>query len=492
MSAASIRFTAVAFAYSDAAPVFGGVDLHLEPGFTGVVGANGAGKSTFLGLVAGALRPTAGTIAIEPAGALVVTCVQEVVAPPPDASIDAIGGKLAARLALDNDQLARWPTLSPGERRRWQLGAALAAAPDVLLLDEPTNHLDAAGRALIVRALEAYAGIGIVVAHDRALLDDLTRATLRVHDGRVERYPAPYTAAKHLWEAATARAVAERHAAKHVARRARDKLADARRTRDAADAGRHLGRHKKSPRDHDTAEFGAKNVASWAEARAGRGVEVARREAERAEAAVPLVEKAKALGRSVFVGYARSPRRFLYELEAPTLRAGGAVILRDVRVAVGAAARIRIAGANGAGKTTLLRALVRADDPQTLFLPQELPHDAGETLLAALRATPALVRGRTLQIVAALGVDPDRLLASMSPSPGEARKLALAFGLARHVWGVVLDEPTNHLDLPSIERLEVALAAFPGALVVVTHDDAFAARVATTTWRVAGGLVDAR
>jgi ATPase subunit of ABC transporter with duplicated ATPase domains len=54
----------------------------------------------------------------------------------------------------------------------------------------------------------------------------------------------------------------------------------------------------------------------------------------------------------------------------------------------------------------------------------------------------------------------------------------------------VLDEPTNHLDLPSIERLEDALVAYPGALVLVSHDDRFAARCTQVTWRVAGGQVD--
>jgi len=95
-----------------------------------------------------------------------------------------------------------------------------------------------------------------------------------------------------------------------------------------------------------------------------------------------------------------------------------------------------------------------------------------------------------LSVVAALGSDPARLLAAGAaarPSPGEARKLALALGLGRHAWALVLDEPTNHLDLPAIERLEAALGAYPGALLVVTHDDRLAAAVTRTTWRIASG-----
>lgn len=77
-------------------------------------------------------------------------------------------------------------------------------------------------------------------------------------------------------------------------------------------------------------------------------------------------------------------------------------------------------------------------------------------------------------MVALLGVDPEILLASRNPSPGEARKLAIALGLGRAAWLVILDEPTNHFDLPSIERLERALTSYPGALLVVSHDEEFA------------------
>ena len=99
-------------------------------------------------------------------------------------------------------------------------------------------------------------------------------------------------------------------------------------------------------------------------------------------------------------------------------------------------------------------------------------------------------RGRVLSLVAALGADPARLLATPEPSPGEARKLHLALGLGRHAWGLVLDEPTNHLDLPTVERLEAALAAYPGALLLVCHDAAFAARCTSGAWRIREGRVE--
>ena len=79
--------------------------------------------------------------------------------------------------------LERWSTLSPGERKRWQIGAALAREPDVLLLDEPTNHLDAEAREWLVSALRRFRGVGVLVSHDRELLEALTTSTLRVHAG---------------------------------------------------------------------------------------------------------------------------------------------------------------------------------------------------------------------------------------------------------------------------------------------------------------------
>jgi ATPase subunit of ABC transporter with duplicated ATPase domains len=475
------------------------IDLHLTPGWTGLVGPNGAGKTTLLRLLSRALAPASGRVVYDPPELSVVTCPQGVEEHSPElgrlAAAPGPSRRLLGLLGLDPPQLARWPSLSPGERKRWQIFAALAAEPDVLLLDEPTNHLDAEANAQLRAALRRFTGIGLLISHDRALLDHLTTSTLRIHRGELQRWPGPYSAARSAWESARAASNAERAALQDEHRALTRRLGDLRRDRAAAELQRSAGRRMKDRHDHDQSGLSADYRAAKAEHKVGRHVHLVRGELQRSAAALAVTSHDRDRGAGVVITGARARAPHLLVLDLPELRAGPRRLLGPVRLALANDARVHLAGRSGAGKSTLLRALLRGarcPRERILEVPQDMSQKTCIQLLEELRRADADERGRVLTRVDALGVDPGALLASPCPSPGEARGLLLARGLARGAWALVLDEPTNHLDLLAIERLEAALRDYPGAILLVSHDEALARRVTTTTWTITGETVQVR
>lgn len=498
-----LRLRGVGVAFASSSPILRDVTLHLTPGFYGVVGANGEGKSTLLRLLRGDLAPTEGSVHLEPQSAEVVVCAQEVDALPSDVppfaeASSGVARSLRGRWRLEPSEIDRWSTLSPGERKRWQVAAALAREPAVLLLDEPSNHLDAEGRRWLVESLQRFRGICALVSHDRPLLDALATSILRVHAGTVTLLPGSYATAKESWERSRA-AMEDRHArARAEVAKVKRRLEQARRNQEGAERERSARYRAKGTRDHDARSMGAKVVSGWAEARAGRSVQIERRALARAEEEVPIVARDKTLGGAVFASYARATTANLFHLDAATLERDGDVILSDVRVTIGREERVRIVGPNGAGKSTLLDALVASHHEgdagaivrgRVLYLRQELGAADTRRMTDHVRGLPEAERGRILSIFAALGSDPTRLLFRTAAdasrvSPGEARKLALALGLGLQVWALVMDEPENHLDLPTIERLESVLTDYPGCVVLVSHDDAFARATTTRTLHV--------
>jgi ATPase subunit of ABC transporter with duplicated ATPase domains len=181
-----LSFNSVEFSYpSSIQAVLMNVNFELSPGWTGITGENGAGKTTLLMLAAGLLSPDAGSVR-RPAD--VFYCPQrtdEVSDDWEDTFFAADAGRLLDRLEIEADWPYRWETLSHGERKRFQLAVALRQNPGLLAVDEPTNHLDAEAAALVRDALADYRGIGLLVSHDRALLDRLCGNCLFLREGAV-------------------------------------------------------------------------------------------------------------------------------------------------------------------------------------------------------------------------------------------------------------------------------------------------------------------
>jgi ATPase subunit of ABC transporter with duplicated ATPase domains len=244
----------------------------------------------------------------------------------------------------------------------------------------------------------------------------------------------------------------------------------------------------KGIRDTDARSMVAKGRVASAEQKLGREVEVLRKKLGAAEDKVAMARVEKEIGRSVFVLEETAPTRKLISLKSDLVSRGDRPLILDVDVTVRRESRVHLKGPNGSGKTSLMEDLIRESRlpaERFLYLPQELSAERTQKIRHEMDSLAGPEKGRLLQIVAALGVPPERVLASDHLSPGEARKLTLAMGLTRQAWLLMLDEPTNHLDLPSIERLEDALAKYTCALLMVSHDERFAKTLTRESWTIA-------
>lgn len=487
----SVHLRGVQFSHSSAVEVFTDVDCDIGPGCHGLVGANGAGKSTLLDLVDGSRPPDRGEVSVIAEGPI-VRVHQDPDRMTPDITRfgdrwDGDAVTLRRRLGIDVDDLWQWETRSPGRRMQWQVAAALAARPDVLLLDEPTNHLDARGRQVLVAALhDARTPLVIVVSHDRGILDDLTDTTLRVVDGTLQQWSGSWSRARTAWMAAEAADRAAHDRARQDAARARRMAARARTDLSAVEVGAAATRRAAGTGDPDARSAAAKHHAASAARSLASTVKARRSAAVRADDAVTASAVRRQRGAPVVALGVDVGSDVVASVRARELRAGGHVVARDVDLEVTPGDRIRLAGANGAGKTTLVRALVEPLDRDVVGV---MPQDAAVDPATRDRLLGTADRHRTMAILDHLGVDPDRIVTTATLSPGEARKVWLAHLLVRARHLLVLDEPTTHLDIDAIQRLEEALVAYSGALVLVTHDDALAAATTSTTWTIEDGRV---
>jgi ATPase subunit of ABC transporter with duplicated ATPase domains len=488
MNAAPLYLHDLSFTYPGASePVFHSLHLTLPAGWTGIVGANGAGKTTLLHVAAGLLRPTEGSL--KGAGGFV--CSQRT-DDPPEGLADLLRGPDSAgwawrnHLSLDSDWFGRWDTLSHGERKRAQLAVALWRNPPLLAVDEPTNHVDVETTALVARALHAYRGIGLLVSHDRRLLDDLCAQCVFLEGGQGVLRPGRYSegAAQDQRERDTLRQ--KRALADHEVRMLREE--ECLRRQQVARGERARSKRGLAPGDSDgRAKIDHLRVADGKSGASLRQLDgrLAQAEARRADLGV---KREFSLG---VVFHARpTPRSLLLVHPGGSLPLGPARRLDLPALVVRPGERIGLSGPSGAGKTTLVEALLAGSTLSgdlVIHLPQELDRAEARSVLTKVRALSRQRLGQVMALVRRLGSDPNRLLQSQEPSPGELRKLLIACALLQAPCLLVLDEPTNHLDLPSVECLEEALDAFEGALLLVSHDARFLARLTRRRWLIQPG-----
>ena len=495
--------------------VLDAADLVVHAGEkVGLVGANGAGKSSLFGLLQREWIEDSGSLEF-PADWRVATVAQQVA----DSELPAAefvcqgdralqralrdlreadaqgdGGRIAAaaealELAQGYSAAARAEGLllglgfapaalqrpvrefSGGWRMRLALAQALFAPSDCMLLDEPTNHLDLDALVWLEGWLGRYAGTLLVISHDREFLDSVTRVTVQLRGGKLSRYSGGYSDF-------------EQRRALELAQQAQ----------------------AWSRQQADIARLGAFVERFRAKATKARQAQSRLKALERMQRVAPLVLSHPL--RLQFPQPERQPHALLRLQQLDCGFAPGQPVLRGVEREVLAGARIGILGANGQGKSTLVKTLAGMLPPLAgtvqpgegvvlgYFAQHEMEVLRGDETPLQHMQRQALAGGRgattqeardwlgSFQFGGELAAQPVGTL-----SGGERARLLLALLVWQRPNLLVLDEPTNHLDLDTREALALALQEFDGAMLLVSHDRALLRAACEQYWLVADGRV---
>ncbi|MEU5641159.1 ribosomal protection-like ABC-F family protein [Streptomyces milbemycinicus] len=534
MSDAAIVCSNISFTWPDDTPVFQDLSLTVGTGRTGLVAPNGSGKSTLLKLIAGELRPGAGSVSVQGSlgylpqslpltGELTVAEVLGVAAV--IRAIDAVESgdvdekhfttigddwDIEERTRAQLDRLGltdltldrRLGTLSGGQVVSLGLAAQLLKRPDVLLLDEPTNNLDLDARHKLYDVLGDFNGCLLLVSHDRALLDRMERIAeldsdeLRFYGGNFTEYEEAVRAEQNVAEKNLRNAEQELKREKREMQQARERA-----ERRAGNAARNLknaglprifaGNMKRGAQE-SAGRAGQMHASRVSEAKS-RVDEAGRALRDEQRITLDLPDTVVPAGRTLFLGEAMQVRHG----ERPVFAGKG------IDLTIRGPERIALTGTNGAGKSTLLRLIngdpamdsgeIKRADGRIAYLSQRLDVlDRGRTVAENFAAfAPQRPQAERMNLLARFLFRGARAHLPVGVlSGGELLRATLACVLCAEPAPqlLLLDEPTNNLDLVSVAQLESALGSYQGAFVVVSHDERFLAEIGVDRWlRLADG-----
>ncbi|WP_456391310.1 ABC-F family ATP-binding cassette domain-containing protein [Profundibacter sp.] len=464
-------------------PVFDNLSLVVQPGDrVALVGRNGSGKSTLMKVMAGLVEADRGAVVASP-GVKVgymeqdpdfagFTTLGEYATSGLQAGQDYLVERVAEGLKFDPEGLIK--TASGGERRRAALAKLLAEAPELMLLDEPTNHLDIEAIGWLEGQLKSTRTAYVLISHDRAFLNALTRATLWIDRGQVRRQEKGFAE----FEAWRDKTWEEEDDARHKLKR---KIkAEARWAVEGISARRKRNQGR---------------VRALRELQAGQAAQI-----KRQGTAEMTLESGRKSGKKVI------------EAIDITKEFDGKSILSKFSLKVQRGDCIGFVGPNGVGKTTLLNMLIGEIEPDSgtvtrgtnlemaLFDQNRAQLDPDISLWESMtgdvdlrvsgKADQVMVHGAPRHVVGYLKdflFDEGQMRAPVrSLSGGEKARLLLAKIMARESNLLVLDEPTNDLDVETLDLLQELLTDYKGTVLLVSHDRDFLDRVVRTTIAMEG------
>lgn len=464
-------------------PVFEDLSLVVQPGDrVALVGRNGSGKSTLLKVMAGLVEVDKGGVTVAPGmsvGYMEQDPTMEGFATLGDYASSGLDYSESWRVdavaeGLKFDPARDVNVASGGERRRAALAKLMAEAPGLMLLDEPTNHMDIEAIRWLERELSQTKTGFVLISHDRAFLNALTRATLWIDRGKVRRQEQGFA---HFEE-----------------------------WRDKTWEDEDMQRHKLNRKIKEEARWAVEGISARRTRNQGRLRALQDLRAEKSG----QIKRQGTAAMALDAGQASGKK--VIEAFGLTKKFDDKTIVSGFDLTVNRGDRIAFVGPNGVGKTSLIKMLLGETDPDegsikhgtnleiAVFDQARAQLNPNTTLWDNLTSDPSMsvsgkadqimVRGMPKHVVGYLKeflFDESQARAPVrSLSGGEKARLLLARLMARESNVLVLDEPTNDLDIETMDLLQDLLGEYPGTVLLVSHDRDFIDRVATTTIAMEG------
>ena len=456
-----------------------GISFHISDGEKiGLVGKNGAGKSTVMKLIMGLEKPDSGRVEMPREQTLGYlpqimehhrgrSVIEEVKGSCPSAG-PGEAEKVLRGLGFLPEELNRLcETFSQGWNMRIELAKILLAKPSLLLLDEPTNHLDIESIEWLEDYLKAYRGAVLVVSHDRKFLDGVTTRTVEIILGKIYDYKVPYSKFVEL----RAERMAQQKAAYDNQQKMIAKTEDFIRT------------FRYKPTKSNQVQSRIKALEK-----------------------LDRIEVDETDNATLHIKFPPATRTgdVVFKCEDLTVGYPGKVVFSGANVEIKRGEKVAFVGRNGEGKTTLMRVLAGELDPISgvskvglhvdlgyFAQNQEEVLDPKDTVWSAVeRICPAAMHSSLRDLLAQFlfrGDDIDKRVSVLSG--GERARLGMARLMLQSHNVLALDEPTNHMDIKSKDILKQALQAFDGTLIVVSHDRDFLDGLVDKVYEFRGGMV---